>query len=385
MKKINIFLCSPFPNYSGGIESWLYQFIKKNEGAKKYSITVYSLTPKEHSSPPVFNTDQLKYCNVVQLTHYNGFKDIVPWCIRFIQTFKKVNSNRNGTNLVLNTVPILLPVIIMKLFRVLKGKVICSVRGQIAQDAIDLNKPYFYKKIIKLVEGGLLKSVSVIVANGKDTAEYIKQFYGRKSIVIPNAISEQRFSSSRNEHISDYLNAQVRSGKYIYLHVGTLRPIKGIDYILQAYSNLPTDIKSNSCLVFVGKGQIESYRTISEQLGIHTLFEGEKKDLSEYYKIASVVINVSGGSGVSNSLIESLYYSKPVICWDKLTFSQVVTPETGFLCKEKDINALAMGMENAYFQSEAMSLDKIKESVEQFTWEHLWPKWQDVIGKSHQN
>ncbi|MCI2285069.1 glycosyltransferase family 4 protein [Colwellia sp. MSW7] len=88
------------------------------------------------------------------------------------------------------------------------------------------------------------------------------------------------------------------------LHVGTLRPIKGIDYILNAYAALDDEAKNKSVLIFVGKGQETFYKNIAKSLGINVYFLGEKSNPLDYITLADAVINVSGGSGVSNSLLE---------------------------------------------------------------------------------
>jgi glycosyltransferase involved in cell wall biosynthesis len=378
MKKLNIFHHSPFPFYSGGIDTWLNNFISSfNETTL---ITLYCPKPPVDSET-VFDIEGYSNLKIVYIGSYHSYLTMILWSIIvFFKVFFSVD--KAAKNIVLSTIPTMFSVILLKICRRLKGDIICSVRGSLAKDAIDLHKPKLMQHMIKIIEGIVILFADKLVANGKDTSLYLKTFYSKKSIVIPNGVDLDARSSAVDCNLSD-LNSLKQAkvdGKIIFLHVGTVRPIKGIDFILKAYAQLPQNIIDNSELVFIGKGQLEAYSIKATKLNISPKFLGAKNNVSDYYKVADLVINVSGGSGVSNSLIEALHIGVPVLAWDNLTFSQVIThSENGILCKHFDSTAISDGMKDYYDGIYSFRSDFVSKSVILFSWDKVLCKWSDLL------
>ena len=74
--------------------------------------------------------------------------------------------------------------------------------------------------------------------------------------------------------------------------MGTLRPIKGIHYILKAYSLLTKVEREKSLLVFIGKGMIEDYQKQADDLDINVKFLGHKNNVVQFLQKVDFVINV---------------------------------------------------------------------------------------------
>ncbi|MBH0060036.1 glycosyltransferase [Pseudoalteromonas sp. NZS71] len=377
-KTVRIIHIAPFPFISGGIDTWLNNLLSSlNED--DVNIVIYCPSPIGKPNP-VFQIQQLKNVEIIYIGTFNSYMTMLKWAWQVYKILRK-EVIKTDTILALSTIPALIPIALMRILTRFKGKVICSVRGNIAQDAIDLKKHKVFQIAVKYAEHLGLLFVDKIVANGWDTQKYLSNFYSLTSEVIPNGVATD-YSARVSTLDNDINTIQILrdQGLKIILHVGTVRPIKGIDYIIEAFSLLPQHLKENSALVFIGKGQIEHYQIKSSALDIQPIFLGQKANVNDYYDLADLVINVSGGSGVSNSLIEALMSGVPVLAWDNLTFSQVIKHgHNGLLAKHLNSDKLASILELYLKGNYSFSKSVIMCSVEKFEWSHIEVKWRTLL------
>lgn len=141
---------------------------------------------------------------------------------------------------------------------------------------------------------------------------------------------------------------QIRPGTFsdenIVLFVGKMHPIKGVDFLLRALSKMNIDYKG----IFVGTGEyLDSFKTLAKELGIEKKVEFTGwvpwERVSEYYTKCSVLAVPSvwvEGFGLIG--MEGMAYEKPVVAFDVGGIPDwLADKETGFLVKQKDINAMA--------------------------------------------
>jgi glycosyltransferase involved in cell wall biosynthesis len=210
----------------------------------------------------------------------------------------------------------------------------------------------------------------------------LRRYYGCESIVIPNGVTRP-VAPSANDDDLERIRVLREKGHKVVMHVGTLRAIKGIDAIIAALEVLCSMWEGDVIGVFVGKGHIRKYEAMCATRKIPAVFIGEKRNSRDYYALADVVINVSGGSGVSNSLLESLVQGTPVVCWDTPTFRQVVTHGVnGYLAEHGDIASLVERLVEALRGSLDPSV--IVRSVARFDWAIVNNQWRQVIGLGRQ-
>lgn len=381
MGRVNIFHMAPYPYYAGGIDSWLDNFLRSllDDGFEIHLFCFDAGDLKERQL--VFEPIDSVKLQIHYLPALAGILSAPLWVIKYMWALRRIRFNplASDRTIVLSTLPILPILLLSKLFGLVRGTLICSVRGQIAQDCLDLGKPKIMSSFVKLVEGRSLRLVDTVVVNGQDTADYLLRFYSIPSKVSPNGVSDRFFERFEADPDLDMLSHL--SEKTIFMHVGTLRPVKGIDFILKAYSLLSKDERENSVLVFIGKGMIEHYQNQADELGIKVMYLGHKNNVVQYLHKANFVINVSGGSGVSNSLIEALMLGKPVIAWDKPTFSQVVGDCNGILCKEGDSLSLSQALRDSIGGNFTFCPDQIMRSVSCFSWDSVYQEWKVILGK----
>lgn len=375
-KKISIFHLSAFPYYTGGIDTWLFNMISSLDG--KFDVVVYCPSPSDASKEPVYDLAPFRTTKVIYIGKFHSYPSMVIWAFH-VFTYLFHRFDKASTVLVLSTIPSFFSVILLKIFGKIKGQIICSVRGQIARDAVEMAKSRLFQKAIKLVEGICLKFADCIIANGWDTQDYLREFYNLDSKVIPNGFKPRIFPDRSDYHDLSEFGQLKSQGIKIFVHVGTVRKVKCIDHILNAIALLNADTRSQAVFVFVGKGQIDHYKNLAEELGVPSFFIGERQNVKPYYLLADYVLNVSGGSGVSNSLIEALSFGKPVIAWDNKTFSQVITHgKNGILCSHLNTEKLSVAIEHV-IKGRKFSEDEIRNSVSRFQWDNVVENWIELF------
>lgn len=377
LETLNIFHLSPFPYYSGGIDTWLLNFLISFDG--KYRIKIYCTSPNEDMIP-IHDIQHFSTVEIIYIGRFSGHLSRIIWAFK---AFKFLyNQFITCSKIIVLSTPPMLPIIFLKMFNRINGEIILSVRGQLSQDAIDMKKSIIFQKIVKFIEGRCISSADKIIANGWDTQDFIKHFFGKDSEVIPNGfLAKSNTEPIPNDGI-EIVKELKKQGKIIISHVGTVRKMKCIDYILEAMKLLSNVEKEKSAFVFIGKGNLDYYSEIAQKLNVSAYFLGEKSNVIPYYKKSDFIINVSGGSGVSNSLIEALSIGRPVITWNNKTFTQIIKDgENGICCEHRNASSLAKGLKTAINREIDFNSDEIKLSVKDFQWSRVIPKWQKLLPK----
>lgn len=407
---VNFIIASPFPNYSGGIENWLYHaliyfedkgiksrvFAYAGEGGSFYSlnmlsnatvIPVFTKTPEGRLMRWFYNISpaSVRFCLDVTRYTYNASKLL----LRF--------KNDGSTYVALHTFPACLPLVVARLFG-LQGRTICFVRGKVGDDLLE---GYFgtgwHLRILSVgyefIEKIILKSVHEVISNGCDTSEYLQRQYRIKTKVFPNGVDYVRFTTPPlAECKSLELVRQLRDNdRSIIVTVGTLRDVKGIRYLLEAGSILKhQEGKSRFTMVFVGKGDPVRYQKLAADFGItdSVFFAGEQSCVPSFLALADVLVAVSGGGGVSNAAVEMMCSGKAIVAWDNLTYSQLITNNfSGYLVAERDSRALAKGIAYAI---ENRSLSAIvgrnaQEIAKNYDWDNVLDRFRSYLSLSADN
>ena len=91
----------------------------------------------------VFEGIESDKLQIYYLPGLQGLLSAPIWVMRYICALRKINFSPEvaDRSIILSTLPILPVILVSRFLGVIKGELICSVRGQIAQDCIDLGKP----------------------------------------------------------------------------------------------------------------------------------------------------------------------------------------------------------------------------------------------------
>lgn len=215
----------------------------------------------------------------------------------------------------------------------LKAKIFVKVSGAYEFDGgvMDLKnrnrinnriKNYFIKKC------DYIQSISAQTKENLLALNYPKE----KIVMITNGVDIHRFKPNENP----------REGICNIMYVGRLREYKGLNYLLEAWSEIIK--KHRAHLFFVGDGSIKN--TLKKQckdLGIcgSVKFLGMVDDVPAMLKVADIYVQPSLNEGLPNSVLEAMSMGLPIVA-TKISGNEdiVIEGENGFLVPPKDSNCL---------------------------------------------
>lgn len=115
--------------------------------------------------------------------------------------------------------------------------------------------------------------------------------------------------------------------------VGTLNQNKNHRLLIEAASRVLRE-RQDVFFVFVGRGDQSQLRTLASTLGVleHILFLGLRRDIRDILNALDIYVITSLSEGLSNSLIEAMAMSKPVIATSVGGNPEIINdPEVGIL------------------------------------------------------
>ena len=177
---------------------------------------------------------------------------------------------------------------------------------------------------------------------GKDLKKYLVSYFSlskKKFITTPIFVDWQRIRYKE----FDYTIAQAKKNHFIFLVVARLVPIKNIEGIIRAFSNVHKEHKQSQ-LIVVGDGPLQpKLMGLTRELGIedYVVFAGWSDSPIEYYRSSDCGLFFSKAEGYGVSLIEALACQLPVISTKVGIATEVVEDgRNGLLIDVDDIESL---------------------------------------------
>lgn len=166
-------------------------------------------------------------------------------------------------------------------------------------------KSGFGSKFIHQGEKNAVKYADEIIVLSKGVQDYFEKTYGRKTVFIPNGVSNH---IERNPQIIKN-KFGLDKDKYI-LFLGRLVPEKGIKYLIEAFKQVDTDKK---LVIAGGSSDTSEFENEMKELAKEDkriLFTGfvQGQELEELYSNAYVYVLPSDLEGMPLSLLEAMSY-----------------------------------------------------------------------------
>ena len=237
----------------------------------------------------------------------------------------------------------------------------------------DVYLPWRFKNpISKLV----LKNANAVIALTDDMKREMQKICSRDVSVIPNGIDLSSFGYLLRKEARSKL--QIKEVEKVILFVGTLRPVKGIRYLIEAMMIIK-DKNENTKLFLVGDGEERTYleNLVKElMLDEYVMFIGEvpNEKVPEYMVAADVFVlpSLSESFGIVN--IEAMACGLPVIATKVGGLPEIIRDgENGVLVEPKNPEEIA---ENIILLlkddelREGISRNNMK-MVREYTWESV--------------
>lgn len=198
----------------------------------------------------------------------------------------------------------------------------------------------FASKYLKFGEKTAARCADEIIVLSDAVRDYFKKEYGRNTVYIPNGITQPDF-----EEIAEAAEKYgLKKDRYI-LYLGRIVPEKGIHYLIEAYSDMKTDMP---LVIAGGSSHSEEYfaRLKRSAEGKNIIFTDfvQGRMLRELYSNAYLYVLPSDLEGMPISLLEAMSYSNCCLTSD--------IPECTQVCGENAV----------YFRKS--SVDDLKNKLE---------------------
>jgi glycosyltransferase involved in cell wall biosynthesis len=317
-------------SYGGGIESWLIKFLDNRHILYKSFEKIHILYLKsniDHQAtiPSLFENTDIDFIPV-ELNSRSVILKGLEYHIKCHYHLKKINKK----SIVIGLGSF------HELFVVSSIKRNCLLKRSfwlrnILKFSLETRKTGIFSSLILWMEPHCLKSLDFVIANGTDTYDYYKRHYGLKNFFVnKNAIDESKICINKNPFQKNI----IRVG-----YVGRLEKDKGFDCFLESVEQ-SCGIK-NVEFVIIGFGNLENAVHEAIRKFNNVVFKGALSNRDVYSCLSSLDATVhltrSGGGGLSNSLLESIFSDNLIICWDIPVFTQIVNDTNAFLVEEGDI------------------------------------------------
>lgn len=201
-------------------------------------------------------------------------------------------------------------------------------------------KSGFGSKYIKLGEKVAVKFADEIIVLSRGVQDYFEKTYGRKTVFIPNGVSEPK--NEETEIIKEKYSLEKDS--YI-LFLGRIVPEKGIGYLIEAYKKLGTNKK----LVIAGgaSDSNEFYEQMKSSAGDNVVFTGfvQGKELDELYSNAYLYVLPSDLEGMPLSLLEAMSYGNCCVVSSISECTEVVE-DKAVVFEKSNVTDLAEKLQN---------------------------------------
>jgi glycosyltransferase involved in cell wall biosynthesis len=209
-----------------------------------------------------------------------------------------------------------------------------------------------------------LRSTDTLVFVAKRTRDAWAQANSlAPTVVIPNGIDFAAWSGAEGKDVSAMARAQLRQhvgegvslspDNVVFLSVGTVSARKGQRDIIEAFVELPNELRKQAYLVLVGGrdgDHLDAIRARVNGLPPETrrriLIVPETKNVAPWYRAADVFVLASYNESFPRVVMEAMYFGLPIICSDVFgTREQVDEGVNGDFFAPGDVIALRRLME----------------------------------------
>ncbi|MEN8128098.1 MAG: glycosyltransferase family 4 protein [Planctomycetota bacterium] len=129
----------------------------------------------------------------------------------------------------------------------------------------------------------------------------------------------------------------ILADEIMILTVGSSFRTKGIDRAIDAIASLPENIKKRCRYIAVGQGKERQFKAIAEKAGIGDCitFTGGRKDISNFYHAADILIHPARTENTGNTLLEAMVTGLPVLATGNCGYAHYIQEaNAGAVCGE---------------------------------------------------
>lgn len=174
--------------------------------------------------------------------------------------------------------------------------------------------------------------------------------------------------------------------KKVVLFFGILKPYKGVDLLLQAFSLLPDSVRNGSLLRVIGypRMAVEPLRDLARRLAIDDRIEWDlrfvdEREVALHFADADVVVLPYRRIDQSGVLMIALAFGKPVVATRVGGFPEVISDGVhGYVVEPGDANSLARALTSVLQDNELR--DRMEKAVRELAASEL--SWNSIAGRT---
>lgn len=194
---------------------------------------------------------------------------------------------------------------------------------------------------LKILHQLFFKHADTIVAVSENIRKEYEKRSGRKIKVIPPLIPFKESSIPKNKLKKKY---GFDYDDLIILFLGSIKRIKGCDFLLKAFFNLEKEfiIKNNLKLLYIGEGPMKEtlYKIVEKnRFNKYVKFYGSvpHEKVPELYKLVHIYVIPSLYEGTPKSLLEAMFNGLPIVGSDTKGINNIILNNwNGLLFKVAD-------------------------------------------------
>ncbi len=199
-------------------------------------------------------------------------------------------------------------------------------------------------QVSRLISRVVLKKTNTVIALTENMRLEINRRCKRDVVVIPNGINLSDYEGLSKERTRTKLS--LGEGEKVVLFVGTLRPVKGAEYLIRAFDIVRRN-ESGFKLLMVGDGeQREFLENLVKELDLYDIvtFVGKvpNEKVPQYLKASDVFVLPSLSEGFPNVVLEAMASGLPVVATRVGGMSEIIKDHiNGYLVDAGDPDGIA--------------------------------------------
>ncbi len=209
---------------------------------------------------------------------------------------------------------------------------------------------------------------------------------------IPSGIDLERFETSEREAAEVKASLGLLPSARLIGSVGRLEPVKGHEYLLDAFATLAPRFPDLYLALVGDGGLLPELRSRAENAGLtdRVLFLGWREDVPALLHAFDLFVFPSLSEGMGRALVEAMAAGLPVVATKAASIPEVLAEgEAGYLVEPASAASLAAGIETLLLDPELQSrLAKAgRERARNYSVEAMLQKigdvYQDVLGNKN--
>jgi N-acetyl-alpha-D-glucosaminyl L-malate synthase BshA len=228
------------------------------------------------------------------------------------------------------------------------------------------------------IEHALSHSDAITTVSESLRGETLATFAMDRSVeVIHNFFAPSARTRTREEVRRDL---GIQPNEFLAVHISNVRPLKRIDLLLRAFAEARSE-RSLRLLIVAGSS-FAPCEPLLEEFGLRdrVIVKEGAKDVEDFLLAADAGLYSSEHESFGLSILETLFYGKPVVAFRVGGIPEVVVDgECGFLHPFGDVEAMARSLAilaAAPEQAKAMGANGRRRAESEFTAEQIIPQYE---------